>query len=216
MSQARIIHKVAYDPEAEPKVLPEGEVTFEEYLAWADEDIAAEWENGRIVLMSPAAKIHQKLVGWLYTVLNMYVQHHGLGQVLIAPFAVRLRVSDQGREPDLLFVRAENLDRLKNTYLDGAADLIIEIASPESMMRDRGQKFIEYEAEGVTEYWLIDPQRRSAEFHRLGEDGHYQPILPQDSVYHSAVVPGFFLDVRRLWQDPLPSELEILRQLGVI
>jgi Uma2 family endonuclease len=216
MSQVRIIHKVDYDPEAEPKVLPEGKVTFEEYLEWADEDIAAEWENGRIVLMSPAARIHQQLVGWLYTVLNMYVQHHDLGQILIAPFAVRLRVSDQGREPDLLFVSTENLDRLKNTYLDGAADLIIEVASPESMMRDRGQKYIEYEAEGVTEYWLIDPQRHSAEFHQLGEDGLYRPILPQDHIYHSAVVPGFFLDVRWLWQDPLPRQLEILRTLNVI
>jgi Uma2 family endonuclease len=135
---------------------------------------------------------------------------------MIAPFAVRLRVSDQGREPDLLFVCTENLDRLKNTYLDGAADLIIEVASPESMMRDRGQKYIEYEAEGVIEYWLIDPQRRSAEFHRLGEDGLYRPIPPQDHIYHSDVVPGFFLDVRWLWQDPLPSELEILRKLNVL
>ncbi|MEZ4637913.1 MAG: Uma2 family endonuclease [Caldilineaceae bacterium] len=155
----------------------------------------------------------QALVRWLSTVLSLYVQHHDLGEVLIAPFAVRLRASDQGREPDILFVRTENLARLKNTYLDGAADLIIEIAPPESMMRDRGQKYIEYEAEGVTEYWLIDPQRRSAEFHRLGDDGRYQPILPQNHVYHSAVVPGFSLDVRRLWQDPLPSELDVLRQL---
>jgi Uma2 family endonuclease len=216
MSQVKIIHKVDYDPEAEPKVLPEGKVTFEEYLAWADEDIAAEWENGRVILRPVTSRVHQELVGWLSTVLNLYARHYDLGEVIPAPFAVRLRVSDQGREPDLLFVRNEHLDRLKNTYLDGAADLIIEVASPESMMRDRGQKFIEYEAEGVTEYWLIDPQRRSAEFHRLGEDGHYQPVLPQDHIYHSAVVPGFSLDVRWLWQDPLPSELTILRKLDVI
>lgn len=80
----------------------------------------------------------------------------------------------QGREPDLLFVAQEHLDRLQETYLDGPANLVVEVVSPESLARDRGAKFVEYEAGGVPEYWLLDPLRRWAEFYCLGEDGRYR------------------------------------------
>ncbi|MDW8290080.1 MAG: Uma2 family endonuclease, partial [Armatimonadota bacterium] len=72
-----------------------------------------------------------------------------------------------GRSPDILFVSQQNLHRLKPTYLDGPADLVVEIISPESEERDRTQKFSEYERGGVREYWLIDPEKRLAEFYVL-------------------------------------------------
>lgn len=56
------------------------------------------------------------------------------------------------------FVASEHLDRLKETYLDGPADLVVGIVSPDSVGRDRGEKFYEYAQGGVPEYWLIDPQ----------------------------------------------------------
>jgi len=122
-----------------------------------------------------------------------------------------------GREPDILFVAQEHLDRLKETYLDGPADLVVEITSPESIVQDRGEKFYEYEAGGVGEYWLIDPQRRRAEFYRLGEEGWYQ-LIPVDEggVYRSEVVSGFWLRPSWLWEEPLPRVLDVLRELGVV
>lgn len=47
---------------------------------------------------------------------------------------------------------------MKETYLDGPADLVVGIVSPDSVGRDRGEKFYEYAQGGVPEYWLIDPQ----------------------------------------------------------
>lgn len=210
MSQVTPLHREA------DKLRPDGKVSFEAFLDWADEDIHAEWEDGEVVLMSPAGRIHQELVGWLYTILNLYVQFHRLGTVLIPPFVVRLRVTAQGREPDLIFISKEHLDRLHETYLDGPADLLVEVVSPESISRDRGRKYVEYEAEGVREYWLLDPLRRQAEFYQLGPDGHYRLAVPQDQIYHSAAVAGFWLNTEWLWQDPLPNGLDVLRQLKVI
>ncbi len=199
------------------KAPPVGKITFEEFLAWADEDTWAEWEDGEVIMVSPASKQHQDLSVWLITVLNLYVRRRGLGWVGNAPFLMRLPKSGQGREPDILFVRSENLDRLKDTYLAGPADLVVEIISPESFHRDRGRKFIEYETDGVEEYWLIDPQRHQAEFYRLGDDAHYHVHLPDaEGVYRADVIPGFWLRVDWLWQSPLPDELEVLRQLGVL
>lgn len=68
-----------------------------------------------------------------------------------------------GRSPDLPLVRRGNLGRLRDADLDGPADLGVEIISPESRVRDRGEQFDEYDAVGVKEYWLIDPLRRKEE-----------------------------------------------------
>lgn len=195
-------------------------LSFDEFLAHLDHsdvEIRAEWEDGRVQNMSPVSRIHQQLSGWLYILLHTFVRRRQLGEVLQAPFLMRLHQADQAREPDLAFVRAANRGRIRPTYLDGPADLVVEIISPESVHRDRGRKFMEYEAEGIGEYWLIDPIHRLAEFYRLGDDDHYHQVLPDEhGLFHSASVEGFWLQVDWLWQSPLPDELDILHQLHIV
>jgi len=188
-------------------------MTYEEFLAWADEDTLAEWVDGEVVMTSPASKRHQDLVGFLYEVMHTYSQMHGLGAVLQAPFQMKLVRS--GREPDLLFVANEHLERLKETYLDGPADLVVEIVSPESAGRDRGEKFYEYERAGIPEYWLINPGIKRAEFYTLDAEGHYTLVLcGTGGVYRSVVVPGFWLEVEWLWAEPLPSPLRVVAEIA--
>ena len=192
-------------------------ISFEEFLARLDGGIHAELEDGEIILMSPASVPHQELSGWLYSILRFFVRQHRLGRILQAPFTVRLNVSEQGREPDLLFIGQAKMSRLHTGFFDGPPDLVVEIVSPESIDRDRGRKFVEYEAEAISEYWLIDPMREQAEFYRLGKDRRYHQALPDaDGVFRSESVPGFWLRVAWMWQDPLPNELDVLRELGVL
>jgi Uma2 family endonuclease len=188
--------------------------TYEAFLDWADEDVLAEWVKGEVILTSPASLRHQNIAGFLTTLIRTYAEEKGLGQVISAPFQMKLAHS--GREPDLLFVAQANLHRLQPTYLDGPADLVIEIISPESIGRDRGDKYLEYEAAGIPEYWLIDPSRQQVEFYRLDENGRYQLSAPDENGrYHSSQLPGFWLQVDWLWQEPLPRILSLLRQLNV-
>ncbi len=211
MESVKTIAPVANKPAAAQKV------TFDAFLAWLDEDTHAELENGEIIMASPASRTHQDISVWLTMTLGYYIRKQKLGWITNAPFQVRLGQSNQSREPDLVFLKTEHLDRLKDTYLDGAADLIIEIISPESINRDRGRKFVEYEQEGMPEYWIIDPLRKQVEFYQLGKDKLYHLSAPDDKgVYYSQSVKGFFLKVDWLWQRPLPDELEVLRQLGVL
>jgi Uma2 family endonuclease len=99
--------------------------------------------------------------------------------------------------------------------LDGPADLVIEIASPDSVGRDRGTKFVEYEAAGVKEYWLIDPLRERAEFYQLDEEGFYRPVsLDVEGVYRSQVIPGFSLKIEWLWQEPLPGPVRVVAEIA--
>jgi hypothetical protein len=38
----------------------------------------------------------------------------------------------------------------------------------------------------------------------------------REGVYHSEALPGFWLRVEWLWQEPLPKTLDVLRDLGVL
>ena len=141
---------------------------------------------------------------FLLKVVSFYVDHKDLGLVMSSPFAMKLEEQRRGREPDILFVGKERQHLFRNTYLEGGADVAIEIISPESVGRDRGEKFVEYEAAGIREYWLFDPQRRQAEFYRLNAEGRYQLVDISNGEFRSSVLSGFFLRVEWLWQSPLP------------
>jgi Uma2 family endonuclease len=216
MAQGAVLEEAAQaQPAAAPSATPK--MTYEEFLEWADEDTSAEWVNGEIVMASPASVRHQQVSKFLCVLLEHYVQAHTLGEILPAPFQMKTGAALPGREPDLLFIANEHLDRLKNTYLDGAADLAVEIISPESRARDRGEKFYEYEQGGVREYWLIDPLRKQADFYQLGADGIYRTAqLGADGVFRSAVLEGLWLRVDWLWQDPLPLLLSVLKEWKLI
>jgi Uma2 family endonuclease len=92
----------------------------------------------------------------------------------------------------------------------------VEVISPESIGRDRGEKFYEYERGKVPEYWLLDPLTQRAEFYQLNA-GQYR-MVPVDTqgVYRSSVLPGFWLKVSWLWQNPLPHPLQILGEIAGI
>lgn len=202
----------------ESKEPPPGPVTYEQFAEWLDENTHAEWVDGEIVMTSPVNLAHERLAGFLSALLGLFVRVRDVGVVLIAPFHVYLPTRPSGREPDLMFLKTEHLDRLRETEVSGPPDAIVEIISPESVIGDRGEKFREYEGAGIPEYWLLDPLRREASFYQLGPDGRYHRALLQDDIFHSVAVPGLWLRVDWLWQEPLPDPLlaavEVLGQEG--
>jgi Uma2 family endonuclease len=192
-------------------------MSYEEFLDWCDEDTLAEWVDGQVVMTSPASYRHQIVADFLLKTLGVYVEHRGLGLVISAPFQMKLSAAHSGREPDLLFITQEHLGRFKGTYLDGPADLAIEVVSPESRLRDRGEKLAEYEMGGVREYWIIDPEQDRVDYYVLATDGRYERRRADtQGVYRSEVVSGFWLKEEWLWQDPPPHTLTVLRELKVV
>lgn len=190
-------------------------ITFEQFLDALDEDTRAEWIDGEVVTLSPASTLHERVGGFLYLLLRAYVEQKGLGRVLIAPFVMRLPKSNRGREPDILFVKQENLARLKDTYLEGPADLVVEIASTESRLRDRGEKYTEYELEGVSEYWIIDPEEKRVDFFVLSARGLYERHQEDaQGVYLSQAISGLALPVHWLWE--CPPLVEAIQKLGLV
>lgn len=192
-------------------------ISYEEFLEWPGENQHVEWVDGAVVPMSPISNRHQDVGGFLISLLRFYADAHQLGEVRYDPFQMKIGATFPGRAPDILFVATANANRLKSVFLDGPADLVVEIISPESRARDRGDKFYEYEEGGVPEYWLLDPIRDQAEFYQRDPSGIYRSIpLDAEGKYHSVVLPGLWLQASWLWETPLPPLLLVLKQWDLI
>ena len=184
-----------------PSVLP---MSYDEYLALPDRVHKAglvEWADNEAIFHMPPNINHQGITLFFSALLKLFVDHFKLGQVFASPVEVKLP-SGQAREPDLLFVSNEHLDRITPQRIDGAPDLIIEIVSPESVGRDFETKFDEYQDAGVLEYWLIDPRprRKQALFYQLSQEGLFKLANLDEGVYRSNVLPNFWLRTEWLWQ----------------
>lgn len=172
-----------------------------------------EWAEGGLRSMEPTDDQHDEETTFLVSVMRSYAEEEDAGRVKGDGFAERLD-EDTVRVPDVAFFKKSSLGKIKPTHSEGGADLVIEIVSPDSRNRDKGEKFFDYERAGVEEYWIIDPERRRAEFYRLRE-GAYEPVLPDaEGKLYSSTLPGFFIRVDWLWNRP--KVLDALRELGVV
>ncbi|MFN8513074.1 MAG: Uma2 family endonuclease [Chloroflexia bacterium] len=131
-------------------------MSYDEYLAIADEDLFAEWVDGELIVFDSVSQRHQELLGWLLQVVGLFVDLFDSGILLMAPFEMRARPDGPARIPDLLFVAQEHRKRIEAMRLNGPADLVVELVAPESVRRDRVEKLREYAAAGVPEYWVLD------------------------------------------------------------
>lgn len=192
-----------------------GEMSFDAYLG-AYDGVHAEWVEGRVYVMSPGNGRQSLLTRFLSGIIQHWAEARDLGETFVPPFGVRL--DDQVvREPDVFFVRAEHMGRVRDTMVEGAPDLVIEVVSPSSRGTDRGDKFYEYERAGVPEYWLVDPDRESVEAYRLDGDGRYAPAdLGEPRVLRSEVLEGMGIPVAWLWEQPLPKVTWVEREWGLI
>ena len=201
---------------SEANVLPSELMTYGQFLASVPEGFHAEWVHGKMVFMSPVSREHSDVFKFLIKILMAFVEERELGEIHCDPFQMKTGPALPGRSPDLIFVAKENLNRLTTNYLDGPADLAVEVISPESRGRDRGEKFYEYEEGGVKEYWLIDPLRKKAEFYRLDPEGYYRPMeVHPDGRFQSVVLSGFWIKVDWIWQRPLPTLAHVVKEWGL-
>ncbi len=130
-------------------------ISPEEYLRTSYEGIDREYAYGAVVERSMPTYIHgriQILLGYLFEVLRR--QHP-----VYAAAEVRhpLRPNELYRIPDVAVYVGQPPT---GNYPDSPPFVAIEILSPEDRMGEVLKKFAEYQAWGVDNIWLIDPQEK--------------------------------------------------------
>ena len=206
---------VIFQPSGREDYLSSACMSFEDWLR-LDHLGISEWVDGEARLYMSVTMEHQAVVDFLNRLLGLFVEIRRLGTVHSAPYAMQASSGGRGREPDLMFVATENLDRLQSNYFHGPPDLVIEVVSDDSVARDGAEKFAEYAAARVREYWVVDsrPGHQAVAFFVLDGDV-FRGVEPgADGIYRSTVVDGFWLRVGWLWESPQPTARALGELLG--
>ena len=153
------------------KVLAEEKKKRHDFYEWLNEDNKAEFINGEVVDHSPARSIHIAVLQQLQFRIFSFVKQNNLGVVFAEQALIRLNRMDV--MPDLSFWRKETSDTFQaDTTIFPAPDFVVEILSKATEKNDRTIKKEAYAADGVKEYWLIDPDNKKIEQYILKNDDY--------------------------------------------
>lgn len=161
-----------------------------DYIYALPEGQRAELIDGVVYNMAPPSRMHQKISGELYTIINNHIKSKkGSCEVYNAPFAVFLNADDKTYvEPDISVICDKN--KLNDHGCNGAPDFIIEIVSPSSRKLDYSKKNALYSEAGVREYWIVDPAKERTTVYRYEEDA-----APMIFTFDQSITVGIYGDL---------------------
>ena len=170
-----------------------------EYRELIHENISAEFINGEIIYHSPAKRRHWRVSTNLASLLNSFVRKDDLGEVGSEKVMIALTRNDY--EPDIVFFSKEKASTFTDDQmLFPAPDFVVEILSPSTEKYDRNEKFVDYAAHQVAEYWIIDPEQQTVEQY-INSDGKFELFqkLHQGSI-ESKAITGFTISLKEIFE----------------
>ncbi len=134
--------------------------SYADYLAW-DDDKRWELIDGVAYCLASPSRLHQKILGNLHGLLYNYLRGKSC-EAYAAPFDVRLnpdKEDDTVVQPDLSIICDKS--KLTTQGCDGAPDMVIELLSPSTEIKDGNIKLNKYLDAGVRECWILNPTDRT-------------------------------------------------------
>lgn len=191
------------DPHFEPWCTPE---EFARFLEERDDE-AGRYEllNGRIVMVPPPDWSHSETSLDAGALLRAHVKAHGLGSVHVE-MDILLPSGDVVR-PDVCYFSHERAATAvrKRKHTEGVPDLVVEVLSPSTASRDRGEKKKKaiYQANGVREYWLADDQARTVTRFNLDGDRFGAPnVFTKADEFSSLLLVGLRFAMSEIYPEP--------------
>ena len=131
--------------------------TYSDLVALPDDQMRHELIDGEHFVSPSPATAHQEISKRLFRALDAHAERHRLGEVLYAPFDIKLSPYTV-LVPDLVFfTTARFADVVNEKHAVAAPDLVVEILSPGTRRRDLGRKRAVYDRDGAREYLDCGP-----------------------------------------------------------
>ncbi len=144
--------------------------------------------NGEIFVAPAPRDSHQKTVFRAAKYIESIAPE---GEIRVSPIDVYLDDINVV-QPDVMWNGVDSPCVLvEDAYWRGAPDLVVEVLSPSTALRDKSTKFQLYEQFGVREYWIIDPTGQYIEVYVLTA-GKFarQGVFGGSDSFTSAVLAG--------------------------
>lgn len=136
-------------------------ISFEDFLEWYPEGSNRyELIEGVIFEMLPTGS-HEEISGFLIAELNFEIRKQNLPYAIPKNCLLKPSAPYSGYLPDVAVINREFMKDeplwLKSSVIQNGqtVPLVIEVVST-NWRDDYGHKFVEYEAMGIAEYWLVD------------------------------------------------------------
>lgn len=149
------------------------------YYTYQDLQKLPEWPEGPLIeliagelyLVPSPIPLHQDITRNLIIILSNYLKNKDIGKIYNAPVDVKLSDEDVVI-PDLLYISKENNLIIKEKFIEGTPNLVIEILSS-NKTRDLIEKYELYQKYKVKEYWVINPQEKTITIFSLVDNDHF-------------------------------------------
>lgn len=128
--------------------------------------------NNKLIMSAAPRDIHQAVLFDIAFEIQSFLKRNKFGKVRIAPYDVHFS-NKNIFQPDLIFIKTENLHLIEEKGLVGAPDLVIEVLSPTTSQLDYEDKKLVYEKYGICEYFIVDPGTSSVDYFYL-KNGIYE------------------------------------------
>jgi len=182
---------------------PAPKLTYEDYVLIPDDGKRHEIVDGEHYVTAAPFIRHQRLVMRLSLRLGVFIQDHGLGEILGAPTDVVLSRHDIV-QPDLLFISNDRASIVEEKNIQGAPDLVIEILSERNRRLDEVIKRQAYERFGAREYWIFDPRRKNVQvWDRTAEGLRRRALLfaAAGDVLTTPMLPGLEIPLAKIFEE---------------
>lgn len=163
--------------------------TYEDYCQWE-----GRWEliEGMPYAMSPAPVPSHQRVSVLLSFEFVKALDKCKNCKIFQPLDWKLR-EDTIVQPDLLIV----CDKIEKKFLDFPPVLVVEILSPSTASKDRGEKMELYQSQKVKYYLIADPQFKKLEIYEYNHT-QYEPVSVNPETYHFTLHDNCTVDVNLL------------------
>jgi len=163
-------------------------MTVQEYLEWEpQQDIRYEYVNGKIFAMTGGTIPHNDIALNFYTALRPHLRSRGC-RVNVSDVKLQVTPRSPYYYPDLI-VSCDPQDLKAHKFIQYPR-IIVEVLSPGTSARDRGEKLSDYlTMPSLQEYLLIDSEKISVERYSRGEGRMwlYYPYIPGDIITLSSI-----------------------------
>ncbi|MDJ0845243.1 Uma2 family endonuclease [Crocosphaera sp.] len=170
-------------------------MSLEDYFNYEDDtENCYELENGELVIMPPESDLNLRIASFLFA--YFVIQGVPCDRLRIGTEIVVTGSKATVRLPDLIILSEELVIALKSATRSTITmdmpppQLVVEVVSPGKKNRDRDYRYkrSQYQARGISEYWIVDPIEEKVTVFNLVEGLYEETAFKENEAIASPIL----------------------------
>lgn len=170
-------------------------MSLEDYFNYEDETgNRYELENGELLTMPPESDLNLRIASFLFAYFAIqgipsYRLRIGT-EIVVTGSKATVRLPDLMVLSEELVIALQSASRSTITMDMPPPQLVIEVVSPGKKNRDRDYRYkrSQYQARGISEYWIVDPIEQKITIFNLVEGLYEERIFKEDQAIASQLL----------------------------